>query len=185
MRKARDVDGLLRELENPRLEYQEALGRIVPMTIRERAITELQRLGSTSAVQPIAKLLADSVPTVRANAATTLGRLGDDQVGQALISALKDSNDNVRHCAARSLGHLKFRPAMSPLTSLLQDPSVWLRLTAVRALARIGDKSSIEQIKTVTRKQSWQHPSLRLRFEWAWLKLRICGGEKRPKLSNR
>lgn len=173
MRKASDIDGLLSELANPQEECEQTWGKTSHFTVRERAVHELQKLGAARAVQPIARLLTDSVPTVRANAAIALGKLGDDQVGQSLIAALEDSDDSVRHCAARSLGQLGFRPAVPSLISGLEDASVWIRLSAAKALARIGDRTAAKPIRMAIREQGWQHPILRLRLQKALLMLRL------------
>lgn len=174
MRKEKDIDGLLRELGNPRESHDKALGRDVCQTIRGRAIHELRRLGTSRAVQPIARLLVDPEPTVRANAAIALGQLGDDSVAPLLVKALEDREESVRYCAARSLGQLCFQPGVPPLVRLLEDdPNPRIRLTVARSLASIGDKAALKPMKVAARKQGWRHPSFHLRLQKALITLRF------------
>jgi HEAT repeat protein len=171
-RKAGDAPSLLLELTNPQTRYDEVWGRSVCQTVRGRAIQELEKLGRVDSVQPIAKLLTDPEPTVRADAAIALGRLGDSRIGESLVASLSDSDDSARQCVVRSLGQLKFRPAVKPLTELLADENVWIQMAAAKALARIGDKSAARPLKMALKKQSWRHPLMRSRLQWALLTLR-------------
>jgi HEAT repeat protein len=173
MRKAEDVDGLLRELKNPRETHGEVWGREVTQTIRERAIRELQKLNSPRAVKPIAHLLDDRAAVVRTDAAIALGRLGDPHVGDLLVKALEDPDEMVVGNAARSLGQLHFKSAVPSLLRLLSHPNIRIQLIAAKALARIGDRSATEPLKEALKKQGWSHPVMRVRLQRALLALRF------------
>lgn len=171
MRKSGDVDGLLRELGNPRQTQGDVRGIKVTHTVRGRAAHELSTLRAPRAAKLIACLLDDPESTVRADAAIALGRLQDDTVGGLLIDALRDNDESVMACAVRSLGQLKFRPAAIPLTRLLDHPNVRVRIMTAKALSRIGDKSAVNSLKGAMRKLGWRHPIARAKLARAILTL--------------
>jgi len=169
MRRAGDVDGLIRELDNPRSE-ETGSGR--SFTVRQRAVVLLGKLREPRAAEPIEPLLKDSVPSVRALAAWALGRIGLESSAEAVIAALDDSDLDVRRHAASSLGQLKARTAVPRLLALLEDDDPWTRVAAAKSLAKIGDPSALEPLRAAARRESLRRPALRFRLSRAYFALR-------------
>lgn len=171
MRKAGDIDGLLRELENPK---SEETGLGTPFTIREGALKELDALGDRRAVNPIAILLDDSLPSVRSIAARVLGRLGDESVSSALVKAMNDPSDEVRWNVALGLGDLRSRSAVPKLTAALDDESRWVRVASARSLGKIGDPSALLPLREARRHQGLLRLRRRLTFDRAILRIKLA-----------
>lgn len=169
MRTAGDVDGLIRELDNPR---SEETGSGITFTIRQRAVGLLGKLREPRAAEPIERLLGDSLPSVRALAAWALGRIGLEASAEALIAALDDSDLNVRRHAVASLGELRSRAAVAPLVAQLGNDDPWTRMGAAKSLAKIGDRAALDPLRGAARRESLRRPTIRLRLCKSYLALR-------------
>ena len=174
MRAARDIDGLIRELDNPRSEETDKGSML---TIREEAVTQLAKARDQRAVAPIEKLLDDPLPSVRSCAAGALGRIGEQSAIPSLAVALGDQEEEVRWNAARSLGDLRAAVATPNLIAALDDPNKWVRSTAARSLSRIGDRRALAPLKYAMRREGFGHPIRSLLFGKAILRLRLKGSD--------
>jgi HEAT repeat protein len=173
MRKDGDVNGLLAALNDPREASFEAGGETYYHTVRSSAARELGKLGDPRAVVPIATLLNDPRFTVRGSAAMALGELGDPAATPDLIKALEDEHPNVRGRAAQSLGRIGDRSATKKLEAGLRDSNAWARVMVAKALARIGNRDAIGPLKEAVHRESFRHPTVRLRLSKSLLSLRL------------
>ncbi|MCE5215312.1 MAG: HEAT repeat domain-containing protein [Methanobacterium sp.] len=174
LEKNRDVEGLIRALNNDdyliRKEAARSLKKvgdsraIVPLiqslqyekwqskntilgTVREFSAEALGKLGDSRAVKPlIYSMNEDDDVEVRWKSAWALGEIGDSQATDALIEALKSSSWNVRENAAGSLGKLRAIDAVEPLIATLEDKEWRVRKNSVVALGKIGDEKAIKPL---------------------------------------
>ena len=99
---------------------------------REQAITELQRIGSDTAVAAIATVLGDNDVQLRRHAVESLGRTDNGNAVQLLGQALLgDKDPSVRLSAIRSFANQNSEVARAFLNTALQDKDA-----RVQALAR-------------------------------------------------
>lgn len=76
---------------------------------------------------------------------------------KALIKALNDEKATVRSDAALKLGELKAKEAVKPLLKMLKtDKSSNVRIVAAVALLKIGDETSLPEIKKLAEKDQNQ-----------------------------
>jgi len=112
---------------------------------RERVIAALGTLRVESAVEPIARILADSTLKRRYIAAWALGEIGTETGIAPLIKGLGDAELLVRRYATLSL--IKFnRAAVEPLIASLAGADPQATAGAIRALGDIGDKRALEPL---------------------------------------
>lgn len=173
LRKAGDVDALLRELDSPEETSFESSGETFHFTVCGEAARQLGYLQDSRAVLPIGELLKDSRFMVRAEAAKALGAIGDQAAVPLLIEALGDEHDSVRYRAAESLGYLGDGKAGSALTETLEDQNPRVRLVAARALAKLGFRQAIRPMQQAIRREGFAHPYRSLRLSLALLALRF------------
>jgi HEAT repeat protein len=173
MRKDGNVNGLLAALNDPREVSFEAGGETFYHTVRGSAARELGKLRDPSAVIPIVKLLDDQRFTVRGSAAMALGELGDQTATPDLIKALEDKHHNVRGRAAQSLGRIGDHSATEKLAASLRDSNAWVRTMVAKALARIGDREALGPLNEAVHRESFRHPTVRLRLSKSVLSLRF------------
>jgi hypothetical protein len=87
----------------------------VDVDVRLRAVRELRRFGSDSAVQSIAEVsLGDADPHVRLAAVTALTSLPGDSMRRGLARASSDPDEIVREAAIRGLAWWTARPRSGP-----------------------------------------------------------------------
>ena len=96
MRRAKDVDGLIRALQHQG-----------DLAVRAEAAQSLGQLGELEAVEPlISTLESDADPYVRSLAATALGELGDARAEGALADASQSDTLEVGLAASKALAKL-------------------------------------------------------------------------------
>lgn len=173
LRKAGDIDGLLKELENPEESKFQSGHKTYHLTARAQAARELGKLGEARAIPAIAGLLNDPHFTVRVYAAMALGDIGDADAGAFLNKALHDVDASVRLRAAESLGKLDLCAASSDLIAALSDDNGGVRVTAAKSLSRIGDREAILPLKEAVRREGLHHPVRRSRLGGALFLLRL------------
>lgn len=152
MRRSRDVQGLVKLLEN------EDPG------VRIKAIDALGYVGDTRAVRPLIKVLGDSDPYVREHAARNLGcddhsPLGcdtDDQI-EPLLGLLDDPDPFVRVEAVRSIGEHPLASSREPLEKLVKNETRWeVRHSIAYSLGRIGNEKSVPLLRSLLDDESEQ-----------------------------
>lgn len=112
---------------------------------RERVIAALGTLRVESAVEPIARVLANSTLKRRYIAAWALGEIGSETGIAPLVAALGDSELLVRRYATQSL--IKFnRSAVDPLVASLAVADPQAAAGAIRALGDIGDRRALQPL---------------------------------------
>jgi HEAT repeat protein len=178
LRRAGDIEALLRELDNPRAEES---GHGAPFTIREGALKELDALGDWRAVNPVAKLLQDPLPSVRSIAARVLGRLGDESVGPELEKAMGDPSDEVRWNVARGLGDVRFASAVPTLIAALNDECRWVRVAAAQSLGKLGDPRALTPLREARRRQGLLRLRRRGTYDRAILRIRLADLRRSPR----
>lgn len=156
MRRARDVEGLIRVLSDP------------DPHIRVKAVDALGYVGDSRAVRPLIERLEDSDSYVREHAARNLGcdyhsSLGCDTGApiQPLLEVLDDEDAFVRVEAVRSLGEHPLPVSREPLERLARtDPRWEVRHAAAYALGRIGSPESIEVLEALVAGENEQVASM-------------------------
>lgn len=105
-------------------------------TIREQAITELERIGSEPAVAAIAIMIGDDDAQIRRHAVESLGNMDNDHttplVGQALIG---DKDPSVRITAVRFFASQQNEISRAFLTTALKDTDKLVKALASKALS--------------------------------------------------
>lgn len=142
--KAKDIDGLISELENP-LEDE-------IITPRGRAADHLGSLQAEEAVEPLIRMLqTDPNEHARTHAVRALGQIGTPNVLPALRTALQDPALAVRGWAALNLGTLKDNAAVPTLIQRLTDSEPVMRRSAGKALLKIGDPAAIKPLNAMAK----------------------------------
>jgi hypothetical protein len=107
----------------------------VDRSSREQAITELQRIGSDTAVAVIATVLGDIDAKLRCHAVESLGRVDNNYavplLGQALLG---DKDPTVRLSAVRSFANQNNEVSRAFLNTALQDKDAQVQALARQAL---------------------------------------------------
>jgi hypothetical protein len=102
---------------------------------REQAITELQRIGSDTAVAAIATVLGDDDVQLRRHAVESLGRVANGNAVQLLGQALLgDKDPSVRLSAVRSFANQNNEVARAFLNTALRDKDKQVQALARQAL---------------------------------------------------
>jgi HEAT repeat protein len=117
---------------------------------RREAAKALARLGATSAVPLLIRMLRDDEDAgCRQDAAIALRLLRAQQAVPELIAALSDSQSQVRLAAARALVDLPDVRASAALIERLQDSSNYVRTRAAQALGVIEAPEALEPLLAV------------------------------------
>jgi HEAT repeat protein len=102
----------------------------------QRAITELEWIGSDAAVAAIAIVLGDDDALLRRHAVESLGNMNSDQtaplLGQALIG---DKDSSVRMTAVKIFASQRNEISQAFLTTALKDPDPRIKALASQALS--------------------------------------------------
>ena len=102
---------------------------------REQAITELERIGSDTAVAAIATVLGDNDAQLRRHAVESLGRTDNENAVQLLGQALLGDKDlSVRLSAVRSFANLNDEVSRAFLNTALKDKDAQVQSLARQAL---------------------------------------------------
>lgn len=112
--------------------------------VRRVAAEALAKVGTSAALEGLARALRDPHHDVRLAAVKGLGKIAPD-----LLAALDDAEWSVRRGAAESLAKLGDSRALPTLLEALANGSVAGRLASAEALGRIGDPRAIEPLATV------------------------------------
>jgi HEAT repeat protein len=128
----------------------------------------LGKIGDQRAVEPLIKMLGDSV-SVRNAACHALGKIGAKRADEPLIKMLRGeydyvyisgwddwhavnpwfkklSSSDVREAACEALGKLKDKRAVEPLIETLGDKDEYVRERACEALGKLKDKRAVEPL---------------------------------------
>ena len=88
------------------------------MNVRVAAIYALDRLGDSSGMNELPRLLHSAQPSVSANVAMVLGRLGDKSAIPLLLTAAKNPSHGVQIAVTSALARLEYHRALSSLIAL-------------------------------------------------------------------
>lgn len=108
------------------------------------AATLLGRHGDASAVEPLAKVLADPTTVGRRPLVWALGQLGDVEAAPSVAVELFHDSPEVRVVAAEAIGRMKATDYVPHLTALTKDYDVRVREAATAALAQLGGPRTAE-----------------------------------------
>lgn len=167
----RDVEGLIKALENKDFLIRKEAARSLKKVGDERAVEALARslkyeswqseyslltsareysaealglIGDKRAVEPLVQSIKEDVEDgVRWRSAYALGKIGDYSAVEALTEALKDKSWIVRENAAKALGNIGALKSSKALISALKDSEWRVRKNVVIALGEIGDVDAI------------------------------------------
>ena len=134
----------------------------------EEAARALGEIGDPRAVEPLVKLLPDSLSFsgIRSAAATALGKLGDAKAAEPLVDLLwRDGGDKQTRASAEAALLNLGKPAVQPLISLLKrrkgisssvnkgrrgdDPRTTGRQKAAELLGKLGDDRAVDPLLIV------------------------------------
>ncbi|MCI0487977.1 MAG: HEAT repeat domain-containing protein, partial [Blastocatellia bacterium] len=122
---------------------------------RLRAIDRLDRLGDSSAVEPLMNVLASSKEIdVRTAAARALGSLKDRRAVESLSNAAGATEKEVRAAAVASLGLIGDPLATDALFRAAKDEDPDVRAAAVASLALLG--IAVERLASDLSHSGWQ-----------------------------
>lgn len=114
--------------------------------VRSALAGGLARIGDSTVVPVLLRLLSDEAPTVRGAAAAALAgnRVRGEQAPSALLDALRDDSSDVREAAVRSLGVFAATDdgAAALLGRALADRSPTVHRAALLALCGLGSRAS-------------------------------------------
>jgi HEAT repeat protein len=148
LRRERDVDALVEELQNARgtssVGLREQIARALGEAQDQRAVETLTRLMSS-----------DSDEIVAATAAKALGQIGDASAVPDLMQALSKRPDVVKAWAADSLARLDGHDATPALAELLSGEDPRVRLAAAQALGRLGGLSVVPDLSRAAARERW------------------------------
>lgn len=168
----RDVEGLIKALEDPREDIRIAAAKALGEIGGPRALAALVHcLGEwldehksykvsdnlalsareatriTGDIDGLLKLLDTGAPEDRCGAAFALGALGNQRAVETLISVLGDTQEDpwLRVVASNSLGALGDQRAVESLISALAEPGD-IGAASANALGRIGDPQGVRPV---------------------------------------
>jgi HEAT repeat protein len=173
--KARDIEGLISELENP---FEDEV-----LTVRGRAADHLGSLRAEEATEPLIRMLqTDPNEHARTHAVRALGQIGTPNVLPTLRKALEDPALAVRAWAALNLATLRDQAAVPALIGMLSDREPVARRSAAKALLKIGDPVALKPLQAMTEEEEGVLRRLRLRLGTKRLENR---GNERPETPER
>jgi HEAT repeat protein len=153
LKRARDVEGLIRELGHGGER-------------RRQALWALSRVGDRRAVEPLSRLLANDRPGTRRWAAIALGRIGDPAATPALLAALGDPAGAARCYVIPmpSLWSVVRRPRQTVRDfdqELDKHEREWFEGKVLDAVARLGAREAVPAFLILLKRDE---PSMR---QWA------------------
>ncbi len=131
---------------------------------KRRAIDELRRLGTPTAVQALSLALGDDNERIRDRAFEALESISSDEALAAIASAAMDSDPWVRSEAVTALASGDSDTAARYLTLALDDPDPRVRMSVVEALADVpmGALPSQQTVAALNRALKDENPEVRL-----------------------
>ncbi len=131
------------------------LNRTTTVTEEKDTIRALAESRSELSLQEVLSRLRSPRFTIRAEALTTLSSLPLDEAAvQALLSEVKNHAFTTASLAADILGRRGIRQAIPVLRRSLSSRDFFLGGKAMVALAQLGDRESLEPIRSILRKSS-------------------------------
>ena len=134
LKKDRDVEGLIRLLENE--DY----------SIRKQAVLALEEIGDISCALPLAQRFQDAYLEIRVAACAAFIKMGN-QIVEPLIEMLKDQNWIVREGAVQALEKIGDARAIYPLIDALKDTNRKRVSDALRSIGPAAFEPLIEALK--------------------------------------
>ena len=131
IRSEKAVDGLLRALDNTKLDDR----------IKRYILQSLGNVGSERVLKSLIRYLSHEDWTIRCVVLRSLGQIGGKTAEEAVIGALKDKERYVVETAGAVLGQMKSTRAPAHLIEILEDWKGMVSIKISRALAEIGESS--------------------------------------------
>ena len=128
---AKAVDGLLRALDNTKLDDR----------IKRYILQSLGNVSSERVLNPLIRYLSHEDWTIRRAVLISLGQIGGKTAEEAVIGALKDKERYVVESAISVLGQMRSTRAPTHLIEILEDREGMGRIKISRALVEIGEPS--------------------------------------------
>jgi HEAT repeat protein len=125
---------------------------------RAQAAWALGDAGSTRAVEPLLRRLADPAPAVRGLAAWALGEIGDRRAFDPLVAALGDADSDVREMAVLGLAALGDRRAVAAFAPLTHDPTMGVRAVLTPSLGQLGGPDAVRLLSEILLGDPDDHP---------------------------
>lgn len=153
LEKNRDVEGLIKALENK------------DFLIRKEAARSLKKVGDKRAVKALTKTLKYEswqreyplLSSAREYSAEALGVIGDERAVEPLVQSIKeDADDEVRWRSAYALGKIGAYSAVEALMEALNDESWIVRENAAKALGNIGALKGSEALISALEDEEWR-----------------------------
>jgi len=131
IRSEKSVDGLLKALDNTKLDDR----------IKRYILQSLGNVESERVMKPLIRYLGHDDWAIRCAVLRSLGQIGGETAEEAAIVALKDKPRYVVESAIAVLGQMKSTRAPAHLIEILGDRKGMGRIKVSRALAEIGEPS--------------------------------------------
>jgi HEAT repeat protein len=153
LERKRDVEGLIKALENK------------DDLIRKEAARSLKRVGDERAVRPLIRTLKYEewqsdytlLSTLREYSAEALGSIGDKRAVQPLIQSVEeDADDEVRWRSIYSLGKIGDHRAVDVLIKSLKSDSWIIRENAAKALGSMGSENVVTNLIDAADDKEWR-----------------------------
>ena len=114
--------------------------------VQTNALSALNELGATSAIEEIRRFLSSSNLNLRMLAALTLLHLEDTASQKAILDLIHNDDVEVRRKITQMLNMMPVQAAVSRLEAALEDEDLVVRGNAISALGKIDVASSEEKI---------------------------------------
>jgi HEAT repeat protein len=117
--------------------------------VRYVAINVLGRSRDPRAVEPLIRVLPQTVTEGACRACWPLGNIGDPRAIDALRPYLAHESKEIRLSAAWAISGVKDDRVVEPLKSILRDPDIRNRHDAVKMLAAVGRPAAIAAVRSI------------------------------------